>query len=70
MTDREMLELCAQHFAFLGKAAGVTKLKKVGTKQFVSSRAVIQAEAAGAIQSIRAHLDSTALARVTPDPQP
>lgn len=58
MTDSELLELCKQHFAFLGKAAQVTKLRDVKTQKWIGSRKVIEKECVAAIQKINEHFEA------------
>lgn len=64
VTDREMLELCALQFAFLGKAAACKRLTRVAKPgetrpKSESAYVVIQQECQAAISRIREHLEAT-----------
>lgn len=52
MTQSQLLELCKQHFAFLGRLSQVTKVRDIKTKKWVSSRKVIEEECLAAIKRI------------------
>lgn len=56
MTDLEMLELCKQHFAFLGKAAEQKYLRDVKTRKLIGAKVVIRDECIAAMARIDAHL--------------
>ena len=55
MSDEELLELCKQHFAFLGKASQHVYLRDVKTGKRTTSRKVIENECAIAITRIEEH---------------